>query len=95
MNITIHYIHEKADAQRILYMIMSPRKQKYSKVYGSEILNSPLQGLLSPKMLKGMHGLLSEMELSKYKHSIYCRLEGFYGAIKSLENTKGNFQDVK
>ena len=91
MSITIHYIYEKADAQRILYMIMSPRKQKYSKICGSEVLNSPLQGLLSPKMLKGTHGLLSEMELSKYKHNIYCRLEGVYGAIKSLENTKGNF----
>ena len=77
MSITIPYIYEKADAQRILYMIISPRKQKYSKVCGSEVLDSPLQGLLSPEMLKGTHGLLSEMEPSKYKHSIYCSFEGF------------------
>lgn len=38
-----------------------------------------------------MHDLFSKVELSKFKHTVYWRLEGFHRAIKSKKNIKMNF----
>lgn len=69
--------------------------QESRKIQGSESLKFTPHCLLSPIMLKEMHGLLSKMELSKFKHTICCRSEGFYRATKSLDTIKANFKDIK